>query len=264
VNRQNLRTLVKEFHGELLHYRASILKGNYAEAERLRSRLNVTFGMLRDDLNRLKIPNFLNLSGRHFPVFETALRPYNLMARPAITATMDQAIQNLEVALGVLRRQPTPRVRKPTEHPVMRKAFLVHGHDHYTRDAVARFLQVMGTEPIILSDRPGKGRTLIEKLEQESLAGSFAVVLLTADDVGAKKGDEDDLRARARQNVILELGYFIGKLGRKNVAALYQDGVEIPTDYHGVEYLPLSGDWKRRLANELRAAGFDVDMNKAV
>ena len=75
----------------------------------------------------------------------------------------------------------------------------------------------------------------------------FAVILLTADDDGAVTG-ETEYRPRARQNVILELGYFIGKLGRPRVTALYQEGVEIPTDYHGVEYLSLGGEWKLRLA----------------
>ena len=94
----------------------------------------------------------------------------------------------------------------------------------------------------------------------------YAVVLLTPDDVGRKKAEGELYRDRARQNVILELGYFTGKLGRNRVCALHRGSVEIPTDYLGVVYVPLDegGGWQLRLARELKAAGFEIDMNKAV
>lgn len=86
-------------------------------------------------------------------------------------------------------------------------------------------------------------------------------MLLTADDVGAKVSERDNLHLRARQNVILELGYFVDKIERGNVCALYEDGVEIPSDYHRVGYVSLSGGWQFELAKEIRAAGIDVDLN---
>jgi len=92
----------------------------------------------------------------------------------------------------------------------------------------------------------------------------FAVVLLTPDDIGgSKSSDPDKLEARARQNVILELGFFVGKLGRKHVCALYKGPLDLPSDYLGVGYVPLdeSGGWQLQLARELRSAGFSVDMN---
>jgi len=130
---------------------------------------------------------------------------------------------------------------------------------------VARFVTQLELTPIILSEQPNEGNTIIEKLTANSNVG-FAVVLLTGDDVGASKVERDKLQARARQNVILELGYFIGLLGRKNVCALYENGVELPSDYHGVGYVPLDqGEaWKLKLARELRAVGLQVDMNKAI
>jgi predicted nucleotide-binding protein len=136
--------------------------------------------------------------------------------------------------------------------------FVVHGHSR--KSEVALFLaSVTKTQPVILDERAGKGRTIIEKFEQESGESDFAVVLLTADDVGRSAADEElELSARARQNVIFELGYFIGKLGRDRVLALYDNGVEQPSDYGGVEYISFAGDWKADLIRELAAAGFSI------
>lgn len=141
--------------------------------------------------------------------------------------------------------------------------FIVHGHNETVKLDVARFIEKLGLNPCILHEQPNQGRTLIEKFEQYSSVG-FATVLLTADDQGGPQGDNKNLKPRARQNVILELGFFLGKLGRNRVCALYEDGVEIPSDYEGVAYTPLSGDWKLQLAREVKAAGIDIDLNRAV
>jgi len=104
--------------------------------------------------------------------------------------------------------------------------------------------------------------TVIEKIEKYSDV-DFAVVLLTPDDIGGKKGDAD-LQPRARQNVILELGYFISKLSRANVCALKKGDVETPSDFAGVVYTPMdeAGGWKLTLARELKAAGISIDYAK--
>ena len=145
------------------------------------------------------------------------------------------------------------------------KVFLVHGHDESARETTARFLENLDLEPVILHEQPSGGRTIIEKVEQYSEV-AFAVVLLTPDDVGAKREPEPALAPRARQNVILELGYFLGKLGRKHVAAITKDTVEKPSDYDGVVYIQMdaAGAWKLQLAREMKAAGLNVDLNKAV
>lgn len=145
------------------------------------------------------------------------------------------------------------------------KVFLVHGHDESARETTARFLEKLDLDPVILHEQPSSGRTIIEKVEQYSEV-AFAVVLLTPDDVGAKRGSEPELAPRARQNVILELGYFLGKLGRKHVAALIKDTVEKPSDFDGVVYIQMdaAGAWKLQLAREMKAAGLNVDLNKAV
>jgi predicted nucleotide-binding protein len=144
--------------------------------------------------------------------------------------------------------------------------FIVHGHDVHSRDEVSKFLEKLRLRPIILHEQPNKGRTIIEKFTDNTDVG-FAVVLLTADDRGGAQADSvKSQKARARQNVIFELGFFVGKLGRNRVCALYQQGVEIPSDYAGVVYIPLdeAGAWRLALARELRSAEYDIDMNRAV
>jgi predicted nucleotide-binding protein len=141
------------------------------------------------------------------------------------------------------------------------KVFVVHGHDEGAREAVARFIQALRFQPIILHEKANEGRTVIEKVEAHGDVG-FAVVLLTPDDEGCVKGGTPG--PRARQNVILELGYFIGRLGRKRVCALKRGELEIPSDFGGVVYEPFdaAGGWKLAIARELRAAGFEIDWNK--
>jgi predicted nucleotide-binding protein len=145
------------------------------------------------------------------------------------------------------------------------KVFIVHGRDEATKQTTARFLEKLGLEPVILHEQPNVGRTIIEKFEDYSSV-AYAVVLLTPDDLGGLASEKPELSLRSRQNVVFELGYFIGKLGRKKVCALYQKDVELPSDFHGVLYVPLdeAGAWKFLLAKELKAVGLDIDLNKAV
>jgi len=152
------------------------------------------------------------------------------------------------------------------EPPAGHRVFLVHGHDHAVLQEVARFLERLDQKVIILREQPNQGRTIIEKFEDYGDVG-FAVVLLTPDDRGGRVSESPDAQqARARQNVILELGYFIGRLGRSRVCARYREGVEIPSDYSGVLYVKLDpdGGWRLQLAKELKAAGMPVDMNRAL
>lgn len=145
--------------------------------------------------------------------------------------------------------------------PNSKAVFIVHGHDEALLQAVARFITQLDLEPIILHEQPSRGRTIVEKLETHSNV-TFAVVLLTPDDFGGT--DEKHLLRRARQNVVLELGFFLARLGRENVAALHKGELELPSDYMGVIYLPVdtAGAWKFSLAKELKAAGLTIDMNK--
>jgi len=146
------------------------------------------------------------------------------------------------------------------------RVFLVHGHDEAVIHETARFLGKLMLDVKILREQPNSGRTIIEKFIDHSDV-AYAVVLLTGDDRGGKANDKfEDQKLRARQNVILELGFFLGKLERKRVCVLYQDGVDIPSDYNGVLFIPLdkNGAWRFQLARELKVAGLNIDMNNAV
>ena len=145
-----------------------------------------------------------------------------------------------------------------------KRIFIVHGHDAAARESVARFLEKIDLEVVILHEQANQGRTIIEKVEANSDVG-FAVVLLTPDDEGRAAG-QDRLEPRARQNVLLELGYFIARLGRENVCALKKGNVEIPSDFAGVVWTPMddNGGWKAELAKELNAAGYAIDWNRVM
>lgn len=155
--------------------------------------------------------------------------------------------------------------RPPRETPTRgNKIFVVHGHDGSRKAEVVEFLQrVTGTRPIVLHEQADIGRTIIEKFEDHAGQAGFAVVLLTGDDVGSADGTSS-LNSRARQNVVFELGFFFGALGRNRVVALYENGVELPSDILGVLYKPLSENWQTALAKELRAANIEVDLNRGV
>lgn len=141
------------------------------------------------------------------------------------------------------------------------KVFIVHGHNQELKINVARVIERLKLTPIILHEQSNTGLTVIEKFEKHSDV-SFAVVLLTFDDYGQLKSSSENSK-RARQNVVLELGYFLGKLGRQNVMPLYEEGVELPSDISGVLYTIIdeSENWKFRLVKELKDAGFKVDAN---
>jgi predicted nucleotide-binding protein len=139
------------------------------------------------------------------------------------------------------------------------KIFIVHGHDDKSKLELARILEKMGLETVILHEQPNQGKTIMEKFEEYSKDVNFAFVLLTPDDLGGK--DKNNLNNRARQNVILELGFFIAKLGRSRVCGLHKKEVELPTDYLGVTYLPFTDSPKEcyeEIIRELRTAGYNL------
>jgi hypothetical protein len=156
----------------------------------------------------------------------------------------------------------TPIIEEPdvgTLPAPSNRIFVVHGHEAGPKEAVARLLERQSLQPIILHEQPNRGRTVIEKFERSADVG-FAIILMTGDDVGRAQ-DETDLKRRARQNVILELAYFIGKLGREKVVALATPGIEVPSDIAGVIYTPLdrAGAWKMQVLRELKDAGYAID-----
>ena len=142
-----------------------------------------------------------------------------------------------------------------------KQVFIVHGHDEAMRQTIARFIEKLKLTPIILGEKPSGGvKSILEKIEEYSDV-RYAIVLLSPCDEGRKKGSTD-LKPRARQNVIAELGYFIGKLGRRNVSILKNGDVEFPSDFFGNCYIEYDkSNWEHELFNELKTAGFNIDAN---
>lgn len=182
--------------------------------------------------------------------------------------------ESRESALGLLRQAvsflkteielaPPPSPTSQTRPNPSNKIFVVHGHDEATLQTVARFLEKLGLEAIILREEPDAGRTIIEKFEDCADDVGFAVVLLTPDDLGGA-AEAGATASRARQNVIFELGYFAGKLGRGCTCLMRKGAVEIPSDLYGVIYTELDpGDgWKIKLVKELKVAKLDFDANR--
>ena len=180
---------------------------------------------------------------------------FNVQGRntDAVKAVLEQAEQGNVLVRGV--------------QAVNKKVFVVYGHDHDTRHQLEAMLRRWGLEPLILDQLPSEGQTIIEKLESYTSEVNFAVVLSTPDDEGHRAGHTDEKAYRARQNVVLELGMLLSKLGRKKVAILLKDqeNMERPSDIQGLIYIPFKDSLKDAgvmLAKEMCAQGYQIDVAK--
>jgi predicted nucleotide-binding protein len=198
-----------------------------------------------------------------------------VIARNMRAGTRKVKDTNLPRSTGILRRilqlidhfhsqETTPKeVSNPVgKEDFSKKIFIVHGHDEKRILEVKEVIRSQSLQPVVLKDEPNGGTTIIEKFERNADVG-FAVILLTADDTGKARSDQSEPRYRARQNVILELGYFIGRLTRARVCALADTDLEVPSDIHGLIYTPLDtgGAWRYKLVDELKLAGYITDKN---
>ncbi len=191
--------------------------------------------------------------------------------KSVMTAILEDVSQNPDLYRIKIGSEPsmTPSIDHTKRHSV----FIVHGRDENSRLEVENFLHSLNIQPIVLFKQVSAGKTVMEKFEHYSDV-QFAVVILNGEDTGFLKeryndktpsgeearGAEED---RARQNVIFEMGFFLGKLGRGRVAALTLGKVTVPSDYDGVVYIPMNaGQWKIDLAKEMTNSGLEVDMNK--
>ncbi len=189
--------------------------------------------------------------------------PYGASMIPTIIDSIDETIGVIETNKTFSLR-PMRKVIK-SKNTTSNKVFIVHGKENELKESTARFLSKLDLIPIILHEQTNKGRTIIEKFEDYSDV-SFAIILMSPDDVGALEKEKENLLKRARQNVVFELGYFIGKLGRKNVVALVKGDIELPSDFQGILYIgiDINENWKMQLAKEMKSAGLPIDMNKII
>jgi predicted nucleotide-binding protein len=152
-----------------------------------------------------------------------------------------------------------------TVRAMPKDVFIVHGYDEVAKVEVARLVERAGLNAIILHEQVNGGATIIEKFEKHGSAAGFAIVLATPDDVGGPTSAE--LHPRARQNVIGEMFWFAGRLGRDRVCVLVKGSVEMPSDFAGVGYTAMDdrGVWKQKLLRELDAAGYsEIDWKRAL
>lgn len=207
-----------------------------------------------------------------------AFRPFSVTGKTSITADL-KAWENGKAKLLNLQHTMQKDLEwfddekreiesDPDNLQTYNKVFIVHGHDEAMKSEVARIIEKLNLEAVILHEQEDKGFTVIEKFEENANQCNFAVVLLSPDDRGHSVQDSpDQSKLRARQNVILELGYFVGKLGRSKVLSLVKkapsEDLEIPSDFAGVIYTPydVSGGWKMPLIKALKSAGYDIDAN---
>lgn len=168
-------------------------------------------------------------------------------------------------AFGLAPRLPPPQAFGGAPTPARPKVFVVHGRNQTLRSEVARFLEKGGAIAVILKEQSMVGQTLIDEFIRQARDVRFAVVLATADDEGRLRGSEP-LHLRARQNVVLELGYFLAKLEKNRIAILADEGIELASDYDGVIYIPLqSGDgWRVQLAKAMKGKVPLFNVNKAL
>ncbi len=192
-----------------------------------------------------------------------AVRRYLHEGKQNAVKLLETAIRGLEEDIS--DRESVEVSVQPEARLDLSRVFIVHGHDGEVREAVARFVsEKLGFEPIVLHERPNKGRTIIEKFHEEAAGVGFAVVLMTADDLG-RASTEPDLKPRARQNVVFELGFFIGRLGPERVAAIVKGDLDRPSDFDGVVYISFDQEnWREKLGRELQAAGYAVDWNRVM
>lgn len=234
--------------------------------------LNMNFHARQPDVyinnfeeGKLFLVNLDDFKNRYLKLNFDSLPAFNVNTNYMINS---DELNNIKLNLHIINRflkrtldksQHNKSVEKETIHKS--KVFIVHGHDDAAKEMTARFIEKLELTAIILHEQASGGKTIIEKIEQYSDVG-FAIVLYTPCDEGKAK-NETNYKDRARQNVVFEHGYMIGKLGRENVCALVKGNIERPNDISGVVYIAMdNNNWKADVIKELKAAGYDVDANK--
>jgi predicted nucleotide-binding protein len=192
--------------------------------------------------------------------------------RPAVGSELAHA-QPLGAELAQHPQPSPPAERESHGAPASartREVYLAHGRDEKWKQAVEHLLEQAGEHEIkIVNQRANERTRLAQELREDAQGSHYAVVLLTADDVGGARLESDTepyFSTRAHQEVVFEMGFLVAALTPGRVCVLYEDGVELPCDLEGVSHvrLDLAGTWQPKLLLHLRRAGFDYDMNKLV
>ena len=238
---------------------------------RIRSTLANIYGQDSAEYDRLVIAANLDatvyavsFNGRRTPPQEIqqGVERGRLRAISALQGEVDALKEDIQFSAADVIE---PALSNPKTSTPSNEIFIVHGRDDAAKIEVARLVERAGLEAVILHEQANGGRTIIQKFEDHGSAAGFAIVIMTPDDVGGL--DKDSLQPRARQNVIGEMFWFAGRLGRERVCALKRGAIEVPTDFAGVGYVDMdgSGVWKKDVLRELEHAGYrNLDWQKAL
>jgi predicted nucleotide-binding protein len=184
-----------------------------------------------------------------------------------LNESVDVKITELESLLGKVNlihsEIENSRISAEIQEAAIRSndtVFIIHGHDDEMKKDVQLFISRAKLNGIVLHEKPDKNRTIIEKLIEEGNSAAYVIALLSPDDT------QEDGTIRARQNVVLEIGYFIGRLGREKVRLLRKGDVVIPSDLQGILYeiYDEKGAWRINLLKELQAAGLPIDSKEVI
>jgi predicted nucleotide-binding protein len=218
------------------------------------------FGENSKYINEIDLATF----SYHMPIRIINGKDYSVERKKAWNDGKEEWINTIETIIDELTLFSSLKKSDLSKQNNTNKIFIVHGHDNEMLKASEIFLTKLGLEPIILHKQPNQGRTIIEKFEDFSDV-DFAIVLFSPDDLGRSK-EQEELKPRPRQNVVFELGFFIGKLSRKNVVVLYRNvpNFEMLSDFQGVLFIPYQENWEFSVLKEMKSVGFDIDGNKLI
>lgn len=261
-----LEARIKELHDLAV---AGLTKGDDSSVTNLEGRIRSTlanlYGHDSAEYDRLQIAAdldgtyyVLNMDGRPTPphVIQGGIERGRQRAISALQGEVDALKEDLQYSAP-----SNAVIAAPTPAELSDEIFVVHGRDEAAKEQVAAVIQRAGLTPIILHQQANEGKTIIEKFEKHGSAAGFAVIIATPDDVGGLAVApplQPVLKARARQNVIGEMFWFAGRLGREKVCTLVKGNIDMPSDVAGVGYTPMDdhGGWKAKLLQELSAAGY--------
>ncbi|MEV0472287.1 TIR domain-containing protein [Streptomyces prunicolor] len=253
---QELESLPKETVTEIEKFKDEFFNWNEFTSTLLKNCFAATGAMTLEPANEFNAPD-INIFDIQFGAAKTA--EYTKAAISSVVKEKVRVLRSIDQRLEVWAEAEAPIIKQDAGDAI----FLVHGRDHESRETVRGFLErCTSRRVIVLDEEAGKGADILGKLLEHAQKAAFAVILLTGDDCGGLAG-ESELRPRARQNVILELGLFLGLLGRDKLTVLHEEEVEIPSDYLGVSYVPLDPNkgWQIGLVRELRAAGINASLD---
>ncbi len=268
-----LEARIKELHDLSVEYLTNGDDPSVIGLEgRIRSTLAAIYGQDSAEYGRLQIAAELDATAHVVRIGGGRTPPLQIQA--GVNRGRERAISVLQGEVDALKddlKFSAPDAIAPSLVNSERTAslsndiFIVHGRDDAAKTEVARLVERAGLEAVILHEQPNGGRTIIQKFEDHGGAAGFAIVIMTPDDLGGL--DKDCLQPRARQNVIGEMFWFAGRLGRDRVCALKKGVIEVPTDFAGVGYVDMdsSGAWKKDVLRELEHAGYkNLDWPKAL